>query len=92
MVTFKICGSLPAPWEDFLATTDGYPNVTIMTRDEADDNGYEDDDPDDDGWLDIVVDVDCIDLDVARLALSYALNIDNPEDIVIAQAGFCQSF
>ncbi len=90
MVTFKIYGMLPAPWEDFFSLDQRYPNVTIMTRDNADDDGYEDDDPDD-GWLDLVVDIDAICLDCARLALADALGIDNPEDIIIVQEGWCQS-
>lgn len=90
MVNFRISGSLPAPWEDFLSLTPGVPNVTLMTRDNAEEDGYEEDDPDD-GWLDIVVDVDLIDEDVARLAIADALGIANPEDICISQARFCQS-
>lgn len=90
MVTFKIHGSLPAPWEDFFSEDARYPHVTIVTRAEADD--FPPDVPViDDGFLDIVVDVDVIDLDVARLALADALGIDNPEDIVIEQAHWCQS-
>ncbi len=91
MVTFKISGSLPSPWEDFLSLSDGVPNITIMTLAEAVDNGFEFDDPVSDGWLDLVIDVPCIDADAARLAIADALAIGDPEDIVIIEAGFCRA-
>ena len=90
MVTYKISGTLPAPWEDFFSRTAGFPNVTIMTRENACSCGYEDDAPDD-GWLDIVLDLDCIDVDAARLAIACALGIAAPEEIVIIQDGWCQA-
>lgn len=93
-VVYRISGSLPASWEDFFCADGRYPHATIYTKAEVDSLRDEFGDPPagvNDGWLDIVVDVDCIDLDVARLALADALGIDNPEDIVIEQAGVCQS-
>lgn len=90
VIRFRIAGTLPAPWEDFLALDGNRPNITIMTRANADECGGEFGDGSD-GWLDIIVEVDCIDLDIARLAIADALGIEDPEDIVIEQAGFCQS-
>jgi len=92
MVNFRISGAFPCPWEDFLSLNPAVPHITLMTRANADEDGYPDPDDPDDGWLDIVVDVPFIDDDVARLAIADALGIDNPEDIHIEQAGFCQSW
>lgn len=90
LIRFRISGSLPAPWEDFLALDQNYPNITIMTRANADDCGGEYGDGSD-GWCDLILDVDLIDEDVARLAIADALGIDNPEHVLIEQVGFCQS-
>ena len=90
MIIFRISGTLPAPWEDFRCIAKTHPNVTLMTRVNAELCGVEDGDGSD-GWIDIVLDVDEICEDVARLAIADALGIDNPEDIVIEQEGFCQS-
>ncbi|MBX9686218.1 MAG: hypothetical protein K2X27_05920 [Candidatus Obscuribacterales bacterium] len=91
MVTFKIPGSLPAPWEDFLSLNTGLPSLTIMTRANADEDGFDADAKIDDGWLDLVVDVDYIDLDVARLVIADALGIENPEEIEIIESRSCRS-
>lgn len=90
VVVFRISGSLPAPWEDFFCIDKSRPHITIMTRANADECGGEYGDGSD-GWLDLILDVDIIDEDVARLAIADALGIDNPENVVIEQAGFCQS-
>ncbi len=90
MIVFRISGSLPASWEDFICVGKAHPNITLMTRVNAEQCGVEDSDGSD-GWLDLVLDVDTICEDVARLAIADALGIDNPEDIVIDQDGFCQS-
>lgn len=90
VVVFRISGTLPAPWEDFLSLDKSRPNITIMTRAEADEFGGEYGDGSD-GWLDLILDVHIIDEDVARLAIADALGIDNPEDVIIEQIGFCQS-
>lgn len=92
-MVYSIPGSLPASWEDFFSCDSRYPHVTILTKAEFDSARAEFGDPPaaDDGWLDIVVDVSCIDLDVARLALADALGVDNPEDIVITERGVCAS-
>ncbi len=89
-VRFRISGSLPAPWEDFLCIDKNHPNVTIMTRANAEDCGGEYGDGSD-GWLDLILDVESIDEDVARLAIADALGIANPEDVIIEQVGICQS-
>lgn len=94
MVTYSISGSLPSSWEDFFSRDDRYPHVTITTKAEHDNDCAEWGDippSEPDGWLDLIVDVSCIDLDVARLALAEALGIDNPEDIIIVQRGVCQA-
>lgn len=91
VVRFRISGTLPAPWEDFLCLDKSHPNLTLMTRANADECGGECGDGSD-GWLDLILDVDTICEDIARLAIADALGIDNPENIVIEQAGFCQSF
>ena len=90
MVKFRISGALPAPWEDFFCVEPTHPHITLMTRANADECGGEYGDGSD-GWLDIIVDTDTICEDIARLAIADALGIDNPEDIVIEQALFCQS-
>lgn len=90
MVTYSISGSLPAPWEDFFCVDKTHPHITLMTRANAEDCGGEYGDGSD-GWLDIIIDVDVICEDIARLAIADALGIDNPEDIVIDQARFAQS-
>lgn len=90
-INYRITGSLPATWEDFFC--DGpYKNITLVSRTEHESCDF-DDEPSDgsDGWLDIIVDVDVICEDIAKLAIAEALGIDNPDDIVIEQAGFCQS-
>jgi hypothetical protein len=92
MIHFRISGAFPCPWEDFYSLDRAAaPHITMMTRANADEDGFPDSGPSDDGWLDIVVDVPFIDEDVARLAIADALHIANPEDIHIEQAGWCQS-
>ncbi len=91
MFSFKISGSLPSSWEDFFSLSDGVPSITIMTRAEFDDCDCESDNATPDGWLDIVVDVPYIDLDVARLAIADALKIADPDDIHIIVTGVCRA-
>ncbi len=96
--TYRILGLLPAPWEDFFpinadGTRDDTRNcVTICTAAEAASDGnpvlanalpvlHED------GFYDAVVNIACIDEDVARLVLADVLGVANPEDIQIVQAG-----
>ncbi len=91
MISFKISGSLPSSWEDFFSLCDGVPHITLMTRVEFDDCDCDADTATPAGWLDIVVDVPYIDNDTARLAISDALGIANPDDIAIIEAGFCRA-
>lgn len=90
MVLFRISGSLPAPWEDFVCADESGPHITLMTRANAEACGQECSDGSD-GWLDIVIDVPEIGIDVARLVIAEALGIEDPEDVIIEQAGLCQS-
>ncbi len=86
MITFKISGALPSTWEDFLSLVPGIPSVTIYTAAEFAECGGGTD-----GWLDVVVDVDAIDEDVARLGIADALGLSNPEEIAILQLGVCRA-
>lgn len=90
MVNYRILGAFPCPWEDFFCPAGTHPNITLMTRAEAEENGGEYGDGSD-GWLDIIIDVDSICEDIARLAIAEALGIDNPEHVIIEQERFAQS-
>lgn len=94
MVHFKISGTLPAAWEDFLALDAGVCNISIYSRSALEQSGIDADAPETcpDGWLDIVVDCESVCCDIARLAIADALGIANPEHVVIVESAFCQSF
>lgn len=90
MVLFRISGSLPAPWEDFICADETKsPHITLMTKANAEACGEENGDGSD-GWLDIVVDAPAIDIETARRTIAGALGI-NARDVAIEEAGFCQS-
>lgn len=90
MVLFRISGSLPAPWEDFICADEtAAPHITLMTKANAEVCGEENGDGSD-GWLDIVVDAPAIDLELARRTIADALGI-TADDVVIEEAGLCQS-
>ena len=96
MVKYFVGGVLPTSSDgDFFTDHPGYPNVTIITKQELDASGYTldgDVTTADDGWLDIIVYVDVIDLDVARLALADALGIADPDSIVIEPLGVRRAY
>lgn len=95
---FKISGTLPAPWEDFVAQEPAVPNITICTKENDVEFGDGVSDPvstsykgpKDLGWEDIVVDCEAITLDIARTEIAKYLGL-KPEDIEIEQTGVVQA-
>lgn len=90
-IKYKITGTLPARWEDFLAEDHPrYPHFTLMTRAEAEGPGGTEDGDGQDGWVDRALDVEAIDEALARSTIADVLGV-SPDDIVIAQEGWCQA-
>ncbi|HEY9785884.1 MAG TPA: hypothetical protein V6D17_10815 [Candidatus Obscuribacterales bacterium] len=91
MIKFKITGTLPAPWEDFISLDHPrYPHFTLMTRKEAEGPGGVEDSDGSDGWVDRTLDVESIDEETARRTIAEALAVP-ADDIVIEQEGWCRS-
>lgn len=89
MIKFRISGTLPAPWEDFIPEDPSLPRITLMTADNAERCGVEDGDGSD-GWVDRVLAVHEIDDAIARATIAEILGVAT-ESIVIEAEGWAQS-
>lgn len=89
MITFRISGSLPAPWEDFIPQDSSHPCITLMTAENAERCGVEDGDGSD-GWVDRILEVAEIDEAAARATIAEIIGV-KPEDIKIECENWAQS-
>lgn len=89
MVTFRITGTLPAPWEDFIPQDTSLPRITLMTADNVARCGVEDGDGSG-GWVDRVLDVHEIDDATARATIAEIIGVDAAQ-INIESEGWAQS-
>lgn len=85
MIKYRITGSLPAPWEDFLCVGKTHPNVTVLGCNE-DIGGEEETEK----WYLIQVDEEEVTDAIARRAIASCLECF-PEEIEIIEEGFIQA-